>query len=393
MSTTSIKSGKLDSTNLFLPRAEKYKNSHKGLAEELLQPNFKHNDMSRTQMFTSHFPQSVVLNNPEVPKVFSNFENHIGKYSSAVKSVPQDAKIISTFEYSIYKCYYLLEYADGTIDLHVAEPVKHLSEKFGYIYNNTFLDDYSIGDTIPKDTTIRSWPCNDENNNLQYGTNLKTVYQFFKGQTYEDAIVISDAAIEKLNHTSVTTMDVMVNANDILVNTLGNLEKFKAFPDIGEDITDGILTARRRIEHASIINNLTDTNLNKIFFESDTIFYNKGKVVDIEIFNNNSDIENIDKLAVYKQIKTYYTQQVLLAKWLSEVMSDITENPTKYSSTCAFTYRRYVEENFNWEYNDAQFDGIMIRFTIATTNSITVGSKVSNRYGGKGKLNALIKLS
>ena len=40
---------------------------------------------NRSQMFTAHTKQLLTLNNPDIPYVFTNNENIVGKYSSGYK--------------------------------------------------------------------------------------------------------------------------------------------------------------------------------------------------------------------------------------------------------------------------------------------------------------------
>jgi len=56
--------------------------THKFLAEELLIPNLNKCDSVRVNMFDNHLPQALVLENPDFPNVFTNFENQVGKYST-----------------------------------------------------------------------------------------------------------------------------------------------------------------------------------------------------------------------------------------------------------------------------------------------------------------------
>jgi hypothetical protein len=60
---------------------------------------------SRNIMFTSHLRQFVNLNNPDFPKVFTNYENIVGKYSTGYYKANSDCKVIdkiSKFEDGVH---------------------------------------------------------------------------------------------------------------------------------------------------------------------------------------------------------------------------------------------------------------------------------------------------
>ena len=171
---------------------------HKFLAEELLQPMTNKCDVGRTNMFTSHISQTVVLDQPERPRVFSRFENAFGAYTTAVKVLPEDATVISVFEKNPLQKVYALQYADGRVDIHFSAPVRHLTENYGYRLTSEALDAVEPGDALQAGTQIQGWPCTDEDGNFRYGLNLKTVYMNLEGRTYEDGIVCSESAAERL---------------------------------------------------------------------------------------------------------------------------------------------------------------------------------------------------
>ena len=53
---------------------------------------------TRTQMFTSHLKQFLNLTNPEFPRVFTNAENVVGKYSSAYKKTKAELEVVAKIE-------------------------------------------------------------------------------------------------------------------------------------------------------------------------------------------------------------------------------------------------------------------------------------------------------
>jgi hypothetical protein len=359
---------------------QEFDGKHTFLAEELLQPMSNRSDVGRTNMFCSHISQTVVLEEPEIPQVFSRFENMFGAHTSAVKILPADAKVIGVFEKNPLQKIYALQYADGKVDIHFAKPVRHLTETYGYRLDNTTLEGVNLGDTLTAGAKIQGWSCTDENGNFRYGVNLNTVYLNQKGKTYEDGIIISQSAAERLAHTTIEEVVVVLNANDLTVNRHGTTEHHQGYPDVGQAIKDGILLSRRRINHESILFDLSQSRLSKINWDSDTIFYAEGSVVDIDIFSNLSR-DDIDKHPFNRQILEYYDKWEEFRTWVSDTFSTIVNAEERnYSDDVAYWYRRCRDGNVGtWRYDRSEFDGVVLRFTIAKRNKLKIGSKLTNR--------------
>ena len=371
---------------------EEFTGKHNFLAEELLQPMSNRSDVGRTNMFCSHVAQAVVLDEPEIPQVFSRFENAFGAYTSAVKVLPEDAVVLSVFEKNPLQKIYAIQYADGKVDIHFAKPVRHLTESYGYRLNNTALEGIESGDSLPQGTQIQGWSCTDEDGNFRYGANFKTVYMNLHGKTYEDGIIASYSTAERLAHTTIEEVVVVMNANDLTVNRHGTPDHHQGFPDVGQTIQEGVLLARRRINHESILFDLSNSRLSKINWDADTVFYADGAVVDIDVYSNLTR-EELDKNPFNRQILEYYDKWEGFRQWVMDVFGGIVEQEGErlYSDDVAFWYRQCRDGHVGtWRYERSEFDGVVLRFTIARRNKLKVGSKVTNRSGGKGVISELL---
>ena len=375
-----------------IKNVEDFNGKHNFLAEELLQPMVDKSDAGRVNMFTGHITQTVVLNKPERPRVFSRFENTVGSYTSAVKIIPDNAELVGIFEKNPLQKVYAIRYKDtGKMDIHFAKPARHLTENFGYRLTDGIPSDATVGHDLPKDTVIQNWPCTDEYGNFTYGVNFRTIYMNLQGKTYEDGLVASESAAKRLAHTAIETITVVMNANDLTVNRCGTPEYHKGFPDVGEMITDGILMARRRINHESILFDLSANQLSKINTEADTVFYAKGQVIDINVFSNLSDIE-LDKHAFNRQILDYHLKWVEFREWFDTTFSEcLAKGADAYSSDVGYWSRicRDTKEG-KWRHERSEFEGIVIQFTIAMECPAVPGSKITNRHGGKGVLSMIL---
>ena len=369
-----------------IKNVEEFDGKHNFLAEELLVPMANRVDVARLNMFCSHISQTVVLNTPERPRVFTRFENAFGRYTTAVKIAPDRAKILSVFEKSPLQRVYALQFEDGRVGIHFGSPARHLTENYGYLLDNSPLEGAEAGDEIEAGTVLQSWPCHDEQGNFQYGVNLRTVYMNLEGLTYEDGLVISESAAERMSHTSIEKVTVNLNANDLTVNLYGDdPENYQGFPEIGQEIRGGVLMARRRINHESIIYDLATPMLNRINWDADTVFYAEGTVVDIEVFSNLSE-SDLDKHPYNRQILEHHRRWIAFRDWFTETLSPyVTGEAGAYTEDVAYWHKVCRDSALGpWRKDKSEFDGVVIRFTVAKDNPLSVGSKITNRMGGKG---------
>ena len=377
-------------TGTVIKNVNEFQGKHNFLAEEILQPMVNKTDPGRINMFVSQISQTVVLNKPERPRVFTRFENIFGAYTSAIKSLPQDAEIIGIFEKNPLQKIYALRMADGQLHIHHSKSYHHLTESFGYpLKPGVLTEEATIGSTIPANSEIQSWPCSDESGNFAYGVNLRTLYTNKDGKTYEDPIIISKSSAERLSHTAVHIVTVVLNGNDLTLNTYGTTDFHKGFPDVGEEIRDGKLLVRRRINHDSIIFDLSVNQLSKIRSDSDVVFFKTGKVVDIDVYSNIPP-EELDKHSFNRQIIEYQNKWFEFREWFDDLFRATLDSGTGYSEDVAF-WGNIVRDSrvSKWQHDRSEFEGVVIQFMIAESKPARFGSKLANRMGGKGVISEI----
>ena len=99
---------------------------------------------SRGIMTTGHLKQAMTPINPEFPKVFTEYENMVGKNSTGIKRSKREWRVID----KIYKfeegnhLYTLIvkDESTGHYDIIQKKLVEDLTEKFGFRYNTEELD-------------------------------------------------------------------------------------------------------------------------------------------------------------------------------------------------------------------------------------------------------------
>jgi len=331
-------------------------------------------------MFCNQLSQTLVLNHPERPRVSSRFENKFGEYTTAIRRTPSVAKVIGVFERNALQKVYAFEYEDGTAAVHFAAPVKHLTESYGYRLDNSFLDGVEVGDDLPAQFKLQGWPCTDEYGNFAYGVNLRTAYMNLDGLTYEDGIIISESTAERLAHTEVSEVTVVLNANDLPLNLYGTPDEdnYKGFPDVGEDIQNGVLLTRRRINHESALFDLSTPQLSRINWDADTPFWADGTVVDIEVFTN-LNVAELEKHPYHRQVLALQRRWQAFQHWVLDTFRPYLEGG-KYSEDVAYWHRRCRDTlDGKWRHDKSEYEGTVLRFTIARRCPLEKGSKLTNR--------------
>jgi len=211
-------------------------------------------------------------------------------------------------------------------------------------------------------------------------------------------IVISESAAKKLSANSVNKVDITINNNDILINLFGdnNNNNYKCFPDIGETCEKRALCSRRRINQNSLLYDFNSSNSKKINHDTDTIFYiPKGSIIyDIEVFCN-CEIENISNKKYYEQILKYREMNIAFYKEVVETLKPFIEDREKYhpSSDVEYYYKRYsdlINPITLFKYDDNTFDNMVVRIRTYNKNKLSIGSKITGRYGSKGVISAIL---
>lgn len=363
-----------------IERANKrLKSPEEMLAKGLTMPFNNTNSGSRKIMYSTQIEHLLALTNPEIPLVGTGFENSYGyKSSSFIKS--HDELVVIDKVFLNDKCYIIVRDTQGMYDVIERVSYTHITETYGYLYNNEFLDNLRIGDTIEKGVTIKKSMAFDENDNRMDGINLITTYLSTE-HTKEDGITVSDRAAKKLSSPLIKKIPITINDNYIPLNIYGDDENYKSFPDIGEHTKDNILCALRIERREESLFSQSRERLKKIMM-SDDVYTVQGKVIDINIYCNNPEVLNEQH---YSQLKKYYTIKTDFNRRLVDVVGPIINSGAPcgyalqklyYNCKSALEGTQYLKDNI--------FSNTIIEFVVLEEIPVDVGDKIANRYGGKG---------
>ena len=360
------------------------------LGKGLMQPFNNTNAGSRKIMFSVHKEHVFPLMNPEKAIIETGYEIRYGDYSSSITRADSTYVVVakvSKFSFAPNHHYWLIIRDTKTNKIDVVERISYhyVTESYGYLYNNEYLDSLSIGDYIPENQVVQKSLAFDEYNNRADGVNFNVAYMALD-DNMEDSIVCSEEAQKRLVSPLVKPVEITINDNDIPVNLYGNDGVYKIIPDIGEEIKDANLIALRKEKKEESYFTQSINNLSKIMISDDKKRVH-GRVIDVNVYCNNPEILDSH---YYAQIKMYYNELHRYAKEIVHVVTPLV------SAGCEMAYE--LEKLFanskrimnNDMYIDKRpFSNIILEVDVLEENMIEAGDKMSNRYGGKGVISEI----
>ena len=382
--------------NNFLEKVEDVNKRIQGNPERLLgtglvQPMANAEAGARKLMHAVHRTHILPLLDGEKAMLETGYENRYGDRSSSVTETDGVYKVvakISKFNFSPNHHYYLLLEDTEHKRLDMIERISYhpSTESYGYLYNNTFMDNIQVGQTLPSGTILQKSLAFDEHMNRKDGRNFNVAYMSLD-KNMEDSIIFSDVAARYMSSPLVKPVDIMINENDIPLNLYGNDDMYKAIPDIGENIKDSILIALRKEKKEESIYTQSIERLRHCMM-SDVKYTLTGKVIDVDIRCNN--IPNLDNY-YNSQFKMYYNE---LQRMSAEIVATITQYQA-YNYQLSYDVQKLFGNakrvlNKDQYIEKKLFSNLMIKVTVLEERELQVGDKTSNRYGGKGVLSTIL---
>lgn len=357
------------------------------LGKGLMMPFAASNSGSRKLMFGTQLEHRLPLMHPEVAYIQTGYEKEFGVNSSSHIVTSDDMVVIgkiSKFSWlPNYHYYTIFATTDGSKTLHVYErkEYKHITENYGYLFNNDKLDSLKPGDEVPKNTVIQKSLSFDEYDNRMDGCNLLTMYNACE-ETMEDAIVISESAAKKLTSPLVKKVTIVINDNDIPLNLYGDYTNYKVFPDIGEESINGTLCGFRQERKEESLYSQSYARLRELSI-SDEKYTVSGRVVDIDVRCNAP--EKLPEYQYNAQIYKYYTENIRMSQDIVDLVKPYLDQGYKMD----FNLQRLYSIsngvlNGKQYYSERVFSNIILEITLVEEIPVLRGDKLSNRYGGKG---------
>ena len=374
---------------------ERIKSPEQILGKCLDQPFTTANSGSRKILYSTQKEHALPLLHAEVPIIQTGYENRFGDYSASIIKMEDDYEVIakiSKFSRIPNHHYVLIMRNKRTNQLHAVTRVSyhHLTESYGYLYNNKIMDQLDIDYTVSKGEIIRSSQAYDDYMNRCDGVNLTTAY-ICRDKTMEDGIQISESAALKLASPLISKIQIPLNDNDIILNLYGDDNEYLGIPYVGEKVKNGIICAIRRENTDDSLYTQSRENLKRILM-SDTKYLASGdiEVIDLEIYSNNPD--TLRDRHSNNQLNYYYEDK---QRYLYEIIHTVeglkSKGFTNLSYDLESLYVNAKREFGGMEFiKDKTYSGTIIEITILERNIPQVGDKISNRYGGKGVISEIV---
>lgn len=355
---------------------------------------------SRTIMTTGHMKQMMTMLNPEFPKIFTEYENMVGKYSTSIHRAARTWRVIGkSYKFEEGNHLYTLFVKDeeaGYYDVIQKKVVEDLTEKFGFRFNNSRLDEIQVGDIIDKGEVLYKSTSYDEYNNYRFGINATFGYVTDLGTT-EDAIKVSQTFANRAKCVEVENVKVSINDNDILLNLYGDEDNYKCFPDIGEYINDEIICATRRINNDQIFYDFKESNLRKINFSEDVLYVESssgGKIVDIRVYSNKT-LEEMELNEYHAQLNRYYKNELRYNEEVVDITKDIVAANKPHSRNFNYIYKKskdILNPEVKWceQQSKKPFSNIVVEFTVEREVPLKRGSKITGLFGNKGVISEVV---
>lgn len=360
------------------------------LGRTLMQPFKPANSGSRALMNSVHVEHLMVPNHGDVPIIQTGYETEFGRNSSSYVVNESDYVVISKInKFEGKEDHYFLIIQDihtGVYDIIERISYNYNTESYGFLWNNDRIDRLKVGDHLRQGEILKTSIGYDEYGNKMNGVNLTTLY-LSCAQNMEDSIIISESAAKKLETSLVKNTPITINDNDILLNLYGNEMFYKTFPDIGEEIKNGIFCSIRRMENENILFSMSQQNLRDIML-SDRNILMEGKVVDINVYCNNP--EALGDSHYNSQLFYYYNQNYRLCKEINDVVgplamtSKLSYRLKKFYGRCRDTIagKQFFKEKL--------FNHVIMEVTVIQNLPMEPGDKMADRYGGKGVVSMVL---
>lgn len=417
---------------------------HENHATTLLVPRGENGNTQRFNMFGSHQAQFVQLCENDFPLVFTNFEIPIGQASTnGYKKAKEDFIVLKRFDKNQYQYDLLIQYKYSKeydiIHFRNYDHIGAVSESYGTrMIEGSAIHNAKSGTEVKAGSYLSYTPSYTEDGRFAYGRNLRAVYTSWDGLNHEDAIVLTETAAEKLKSYKVLEIPINIGTNNIfldLYNTDNSKNTYHSFPHVGEYTKGTTLVASRQKNNKTLLFEFQQERMKKIQKTDRRIVCPENSlVVDIDVYTSKTPEELramndmfMNEIADVLEEQNNYWEDLKLAleeiipvatnEQLESIMSEsekmmfrgelenfktqidrplpIELNDKKYSEELGYYWKlahEYCNRKIKWkEVEGTVIQNIELKFTLLKEDPVSVGLKLTGRYGNKGVVSQIIR--
>ena len=386
---------------------------------QLLSPFLQHSSSQRSMMSSSHQAQALVIEGSESPRIMTGYEKQVGEEEFTKCRVDQDIVIrkrIPKFNPSVFRdkmtgttpswtVIYTGE--DGMVHCMDVPTYTYLHDGFGYFNKMLGIENNLLypGNVVQKGTKLTTSPSHD-GNRWKMGTNANVAY-LGEWSTTEDACTISRSLAEKGANLAILQTKLTIGIDDIPLDLYGDGDTYQCFPNIGEHVRDdGVLICLRPNNESTFVSDMSPSRLREIELIHDEPHRAPpgATVIDVDVYINRDQMRKMKDRddSIYKQFLDFHKAQEY---YYNAVLDAYTELCTKdgedlpmspefntlvVKCACLSNNKKFISGK-NIKLYDARdpVEFITIVITYAYRRKITIGSKLTDKYGGKGVVAAI----
>lgn len=369
----------------------------------------------RIQMFCAHNSQRLVFEGLTEKNIINGTEQEFGKFNfrTSVKENCSIREIIKQYSPKMSqdsinhnpRTFIVVQSTEesktGHFDIIVLEDFCSMHQHFGFRYKEgKDLHKVFKGGLLKKGDVLKETPSTTDNGDYMFGRELKAVMMTHRSVA-EDGIAICSDVLDKFSFMMFEERRVSWGKKTFPLNTYGNEENYKIFPDIGEWVrSDDILMSIREIDNETAIAGQNKYSTQKIDHAFDGSIYvvGGGRVISLDVTCNNesegriSDIENQIK-KYHDQSMDFYKKIITLDKKLrSEFQLSYRPSPELNS----LVIEAMIATNLNGTakvsklHRRDSMDDFTVKFVVEKRVVPTLGFKFTDTRGRKGVCCAIL---
>lgn len=215
---------------------------------------------ARLIMFSSHFSQSLVIEDGEEKIIQSGLEWQLAENTFS-KKIEKPFKVIevinryrgleSEIEEQVVEKLIIGQYIDnGQYDCILIPYHNMVHNQFGFKYkwNKEVLDNIRPNMILEEGTILADSPSVGKEGEYRYGINANVALITLR-EVCEDGVVISESMAKRMAYTTFENIDAWFGHKNFPLNVYGDNDNYKPFPEIGELVNeDAVVMALREYD-------------------------------------------------------------------------------------------------------------------------------------------------